>query len=41
MAYKRDAAKRAAKAPEATPLNWNELNDAKLNAQTYTIHSIF
>jgi bifunctional non-homologous end joining protein LigD len=29
------------KAPVATPLSWNELNDTALNAQTYTISSIF
>lgn len=29
------------KAPVATPLSWDELDEPSLNAQTYTIHSIF
>ena len=29
------------KAPVATPLDWNELDDSALNAQAYTIHTIF
>jgi bifunctional non-homologous end joining protein LigD len=28
-------------APVATPLSWDELDDTPLNAQAYTIHSIF